>query len=95
VKARDMQSGCDRVRAQPAEAQLIGCCQKHDDRRSNCDFRISKSELDSRVRGLTCLGARWKVGTGNDTEPTGLRALTMRHVLMLADRQPLAPAAHS
>ena len=44
------------------------------------------------LSGLTCLGARWKVSTGDEIEPTGRRTLTMRHISIVDDRRASAPA---
>jgi hypothetical protein len=77
---------------QPAEAELVAGSEQ-DDNRSDCrDFRKRESELKSRVSGLTCLGARWKVSTGDQIEPTGRRTLTIRHISIVDDRRASAPA---
>ncbi len=77
---------------QPAEAELVAGSEQDDNGSGNRDFRKRESELHSRVRGLTCLGARWKVSTGDEIEPTGRRTLTMRHISIVDDRQASAPA---
>jgi hypothetical protein len=92
VEARDPQPGRDGVCAQPAEAQLIAGGEQDDDGSGNRDVRKRESELNGRVRGLTCLGARWKVSASDEIKPAGCRTLTMRHVLMIADGPASAPA---
>ena len=77
---------------QPAEAELVAGSEQDDNGSDSRDFRKRESELRSRVRGLTCLGARWKVSTGDEIEPTGRRTLTMRHISIVDDRRASAPA---
>src|SRR5262249_55394791 len=86
VETRDPQPGGDRVRAQPAEVQLIAGGEQDDNGSGNRDVRKRNGELNGRVHGLTCLGARCKVSASDEIEPTGYRTLTMRHVSMVADR---------
>jgi hypothetical protein len=86
VKPNDAQSRGYDVGAKPAERQLIGGGEDHQNVRSTVPFvddaGVSDGELEGGMSGLTSLITRWQIVTGDQIQARG-RNLTVRHGLSL------------
>jgi hypothetical protein len=85
VEVRNSTSRRDSIVAKPGQTELITSSKHNHGGRGSHDIRESKRKLDSRMHGLTGLGARRQVSTSNDKKATRPEVLAMRHISMLAE----------